>query len=354
MVFDNSLIKRFSSVFLCVLLLGLVSCGRKAPPVPPGTLRPQPIKNFAFRVTEKGIELKWLVPLRNMDGSPLAWIKGFRLYRARVPVDSACDTCPPSFENPVWIPFGAKPKVAQTITYEDRTVRPGMIYTYKVITDKGWLNLSDSSNLITAAWHMPPDVPSQVSFKLTLKGIKISWTGPQTWADGTPLDEKVVYRVYRSRHGSGTWKIISDLLDRTECLDLTAKRGRDYLYKVAAVIIYHNTQIEGNRSEPIHVFFKDVVPPSRPTGLVAEISDSGVELSWQENFEHDLAGYLIYRKSQAGIIDRLNQVPVRISRFLDRTRLRPGTYVYWVTAVDRADPPNESPASRPVAVTITH
>ncbi len=333
--------------------MGLISCGRKAPPVPLGTLRPQPISDLGFRVTEKGIELKWSVPVRNIDGSPLTWIKGFRLYRARVAAENACETCPPEFEKPVWIPFGAKPSVGQTITYEDRTVRPGVIYTYMVITDKGWLCTSDSSNLISVAWHVPPGVPGNLSYRLSDQGIRLFWTKPNTWADGTPLDQKVFYRVYRSKQGFGTWKLVSDSREDTEFVDLTAKRGCEYLYAVSAAITFHGTLIEGNRTGTVHVLFRDIISPSRPQGLTADFSRAGVELLWQENFEHDLAGYHVYRKDQNGIIYRLDHIPVRVSRFLDRTRLRPGTYVYWVTALDRADPPNESPPSKPVTVTIT-
>ncbi len=345
-------IKRLSLGLLCIFLLCLVSCGRKDFPVPPGTLRPKPIKDLRLKVTEKGMKLTWSLPVRNMDGSPLPWIKGFQLYRAGIPVEDSCDTCPPEFGSPVWIPYKAEPEEGKKMIYEDRTVQPGYRYTYEVKTVKGWLNVSDPSNRVTGAWHMPPGAPQGLSYTLGPQGIGLSWKAPSTWADGKSLEQGLFYRVYRARYGTGGWKAVSDLLRATEFYDLTAKRGRDYEYRVAAVLPYYDTEIEGASTPAIRVSFKDMVPPSRPQGLVAVAGHEGVELLWQENPDIDLSGYYVYRRDPDSLVGRLNHTPLSVPRFVDRTRLAPGRYRYWVTAVDRADPPNESPPSREVEVVI--
>ncbi|MBW2164230.1 MAG: hypothetical protein JRF43_07280, partial [Deltaproteobacteria bacterium] len=79
--------KRLIIFVFCILL---ASCGRKAPPVPPGTLRPKVIKDLSYKIIPDGIELKWSIPVRNRDGSPLVRIKGFRLLKAEIPLKEYC------------------------------------------------------------------------------------------------------------------------------------------------------------------------------------------------------------------------------------------------------------------------
>ncbi len=345
-----------SWAFLALLTIGflLSGCGRKAPPVPPGTLRPKPVKDLTYKVTPKGIELKWSVPVRNKDGSPLAWVEGFRLYRAQIPADRFCATCPPVFGNPLWIPFKSKPLVAKKVVYEDRTVSTGIIYTYQVKTVKGWLNVSDPSNRVTVAWHMPPGMPDGLEAEATPQDVRLYWSPPESWADGSQMGDKgsIYYRIYRIRLPDGKWKLLADKVKGTNFLDITARTGRQYKYKVSAVFPYLGTKIEGEACGPVKIVLKDLTPPVPPQGLVVVSTRQGVELLWQENPEPDLLGYYVYRRNPDGLMIRLNQSPLRIPRFIDRTRLLPGSYYYWVTAIDRAEPPNESSPSERVGITI--
>jgi len=324
----------------CILL---ASCGRKALPVPPGTLRPKAVKDLSYKIIPNGVELKWSVPIKNRDGSPLARIKGFRLLKAKIPFEEYCEGCPPPFGQPIDIPFEAKPEKARKMVYEDRTVRSGTHYIYKVCTVKSWLNVSDTSNQVSLAWHVPPSAPRGFMVQLTRDGIYLSWQAPSKWTDGTSVDKGLLFRIYRARTGTDKWKTLPGLVDSTGYLDLSAKKRTHYRYRIAAVLPYHGTEIEGLRTpETMTVQPGDLIPPPAPADLVAVRSADGVELFWQEETESDVSGYIIYRKGPGELIDRLNNKPVPVSRFLDRTILPSGLYSYWVTAVDRADPPNES------------
>jgi hypothetical protein len=326
----------------CILL---ASCGRKAPPVPPGTLRPKVIKDLSYKIIPYGIELKWSVPVRNRDGSPLVRIKGFRLLKAEIPLEEYCEGCPPPFGQPIEIPFEAKPEKARKMVYEDRTVRSRMQYIYKVCTVKGWLNVSDPSNQVSMAWHIPPSAPSGFMVQLNKDGVYLSWQAPSKWIDGRPVDKGLLYRIYRARKGTDKWKPLPNLVDSTGYFDLSTKKKARYRYRVAAVLPYHGTEIEGLRTSETMVEPRDITPPPAPAGLVAIRSADGVELFWQKETESDISGYIVYRKGPDELIDRLNSKPLPVSRFLDRTFLPSGLYLYWVTAVDKADPPNESPWS---------
>ena len=334
--------KRLIIVACCILL---ASCGRKAPPVPPGTLRPKAIKDLSYKVIPEGIELKWSVPVRNRDGSPLVRIKGFRLLKAEIPLEEYCEGCPPPFGQLIEVPFDAKPEKARKMVYEDRTVRSSTQYIYKVCTVKGWLNVSDTSNQVSLAWHVLPSAPSGLMVQLTKDGIYLSWQAPSKWTDGRPVDKELLFRIYRAGTGTDKWKTLPGLVDSTGYLDLSAKKGARYQYRVAAVLPYHGTEIEGLYTPETTVQPTDIVPPAAPVGLVAVRSANGIELFWQEETESDILSYIVYRKGPDELIDKLNNKPLPVSGFLDRTVLPCGLYSYWVTAVDKADPPNESPLS---------
>ena len=340
---------RFIIIAFCILLM---SCGRKAPPVPPGTLRPKVIKDLSYKVIPDGIELKWGVPVRNRDGSPLVKIKGFRLLKAEIPLEEYCEGCPPPFGQPIDIPFEARPEKSRKMVYEDRTVHSGMQYIYKVCTVKGWLNVSDPSNQVSLAWHILPSAPSGFVVQLTKDGIYLSWQAPSKWIDGRAVDKELLFRIYRARTGTDKWKPLPGLVDSTCYLDLSAKKKARYRYRVAAVLSYHGTEIEGLLTPETTVQSTDLIPPAAPVGLVAVRSANGVELFWQEETGSEISGYIVYRKGPDKLIDKLNNKPLPLSRFLDRTILPSGLYSYWVVSVDKADPPNQSPSSDTVELEI--
>jgi len=337
-------------IFACCILL--TSCGRKAPPVPPGTLRPKAIKDLSYKIIPDGIELKWSVPVRNRDGSPLVRIKGFSLLKAEIPLDDYCEGCPQPFGQLIEVPFDAKPEKARKMVYEDRTVRSGMQYVYKVCTVKGWLNVSDTSNQVSLAWHALPYAPSGFMVQLIKDGIYLSWQTSSKWTDGKPVDKKLLYRIYRARTGTDKWKTLPGLVDSTSYLDISAKKRTRYKYKVAAILPYHGTEIEGLYTPETTVQPTDIIPPAAPVGLVAVRSANKVELFWQKKTESDISGYIVYRKGPDGLIDKLNNKPLPVSRFMDRAILPSGLYTYWVTAVDKADPPNESPLSETAEIEV--
>ncbi len=334
-----------------ILLLGCYGCGKKLFPVPPGKLRPEPVEDLSARVTPDGIELSWSVPVRNMDGSPLVEIKSFELFREEVPLDQYCAGCPPNFGEPLVIPFDAKPAEARKMLYEDRTVRPGMHYEYAVRAVKGILNKGDMSNRVGAVWHAPPEAPQDVMATAVPEGIRLTWQPPSHWTDGAPVEEQLSYRIFRREEKAEKWKHLADVT-ATEFIDRNARTDRIYSYRVAAFFNFHGTDVEGEYASVSNVAPRDFIPPAPPRGLVAVQTGDGVELLWQQNSEIDMAGYRVYRRDPDGLISLLNRIPVKEPRFIDRDRLPAGKYSYWVTAVDNAQPPNESGMSSLVTIRV--
>jgi hypothetical protein len=343
-------VSRFCLMALFLFCLLPAGCGRKGPPVPPGTLRPEEIRDLSFQVVAKGVILKWSVPLRHHDGSPLSYIKEFRLYRAETPIDGGCLECPPRYGKPTIIRVDSRPESGKEIVYQDTTVRPGFLYTYRVRTVKGLLNVSDLSNKVSLAWHSPPGRPLNLSATVSANGVRLSWLPPERFQDGSPISGHLSYKIFRRFEDEKSWTELPWSVKKNEFFDDIRRTYRQVEYKVAPVFYYHDTEIIGEASSPLLVRargFGSVEPP-KAVGLT--VVPKGVALSWDRASRADIVGYYVYRRDPNGLIFRLNNYPVKENRFIDITRLKHGTYRYWVTAVDDSYPPNESPPSRVVSI----
>ena len=96
----------------------------------------------------------------------------------------------------------------------------------------------------------------------------------------------------------------------------------------------------------------DVFPPPAPSDLRVFWRPARTELSWKESLAEDLAGYHVYRSGAEGSdSERLTASPVGIAVFHDSERDPQTAYRYSVTAVDGADPANESLPSAPALAT---
>jgi len=72
-------VRRVTRVLAVLALLG---CGRKALPVAPERVRPQPPDQLAASATREGVRLTWLRPLRYSGGQRMNDLGGFMIERA--------------------------------------------------------------------------------------------------------------------------------------------------------------------------------------------------------------------------------------------------------------------------------
>ena len=87
----------------------------------------------------------------------------------------------------------------------------------------------------------------------------------------------------------------------------------------------------------------DVFPPGPPSDLRLFWRTEQTELSWRESASTDVAGYHVYRSDPTGAgFQRLTESLVEQTSYTDAARDPRGAYRYAITAVDGADPPNES------------
>jgi hypothetical protein len=62
--------------------LGLAACGRKAPPLAPELVRPEPAEDLAAAVVADGVRLTWVRPLRYSGGQRMNDLGHFVIDRA--------------------------------------------------------------------------------------------------------------------------------------------------------------------------------------------------------------------------------------------------------------------------------
>jgi hypothetical protein len=181
---------------LLLLTSGLTGCGYKTLPVAPSAMTPRPVTDLSYELTSNGAVLHWTWPNRTTGDSKLAELDSFQLYRAEMPADAYCETCPIPFGSPVTLPGGELPgKGRRQGSWEDSPLRPGNMYLYMLRSRSGWLAESDDSNVVSFVWEKPsaaqkkvaavsaptaadlapPEPPVNVNAARTASSVKVFW-----------------------------------------------------------------------------------------------------------------------------------------------------------------------------------
>jgi hypothetical protein len=139
-------------------------------------------------------------------------------------------------------------------------------------------------------------------------------------------------------------------------IDQTARVGETYSYaaqRVRSIPIGPTTyEIRSPLSAAVTLTLRDTFPPAPPRGLdgiPTQTPAPAIDLSWEPNTEHDLAGYLVYRQllddsgAPTGPPTRITPKPLPGPAFSDTTAIPGQRYIYTVTAIDTSG--NESKPS---------
>lgn len=325
---------------LMVMLLG--GCGLKTMPVPPQEIVPAAIVDLRYDLDEKGVTLNWTYPTKTVMGGDVKEISVFDLYRAVVPVDSYCDTCPIPFGEPIQIPGGAvTAEVAKTASYSSTLLRPGHIYLFMVRSRSGWWAESEDSNVVSFMWNIPPAAPEKLTVQGVDRGVALTWLPVTTHPDGSIIREPVKYQMYRST--GGPFVQLGELQDKPAFTDTRVEAGRSYQYKVQAVTMYEKGQVGGGVSAPVSAVPADRTAAAPPIGVSAVRTASGVKVVWNAVQDESVRGYRVYRRlPDAREATRVGEVSVPATLFDDQAPPQADTWYYSVTSIDDASPANES------------
>lgn len=138
-------------------------------------------------------------------------------------------------------------------------------------------------------------------------------------------------------------------------LDPTADLAYSSVYTVTIPVAAVKDMANNNLAAQYTFSFstlEDTVPPGAPQGLKSTSTTNTAQLSWNANKETDLAGYNAYRKIKGNLTStKLNDTTLTATQYQDKTAEMSETYVYYVTAIDKAG--NESTSSAQVEVMLT-
>lgn len=340
------------AVLLGLLMVAMLNgCGYKTTPVPPQEIVPKPITDLHYELDEKGVTLTWTYPSETVKGESLSEISTFQLYRAVMPPDQYCDSCPVPFGEPLTIPGGAvasgKPRQA---VYKTTLLRPGNLFFFKVRSRTGWWAESEDSNIVSFIWNIPPAAPPNLAAQAGDSRIRLSWSPVTAHMDGSPIRESVRYRIFRSQ-GGGQFAPLGDLLEATEYVDTGVVNGRKYQYRVQAVTMYEKGEVGGGTTPPVEAVPVDMTAPPAPVGVNAVMTSAGVKVVWDPVPHGEVRGYRVYRRVPGERQPvRIGEVAAPTTIFDDRTLPAAGKWFYSVSSIDGASPANESPASAEVEV----
>jgi fibronectin type 3 domain-containing protein len=122
----------------------------------------------------------------------------------------------------------------------------------------------------------------------------------------------------------------------TKWEDSSAAKGGTYTYRVLEV---SHAGLESAPSPEAVITVTSSIPPGPPTGLVAELTQKGVSLTWKAPASGDgpasgdIAGYIVYRAAWQGAqFVRLTSTPVKDTAWADAKGRKENLYA--VSAID--------------------
>lgn len=329
-------------------LLG--GCGYKNAPVPPEKVVPKSISNLHYQIDQKGVVLDWDFPVETIKGTKISEIESFELYRAEIPVDELCGNCPIPFTGPFELDGGVvyDGLKRRSASYSDSFLKPEHKYFFKVRSRVSWWASSDDSNIVSFVWFTPASTPENVSINAGDGQVKVSWSPVTQLIDGTTPTLPVRYQVQRSVAGK-PFKNIGSPSSRNSFVDRQVALGQQYFYRVQAMLEYEGEYAGGGVSDEVLAIPVDQTPPPAPQEITVVRVDTGVKLFWAPVNADDLEGYRVYRRQASESSYTLIAELTKDTQGYTDTDAGTGVrYYYTVTAIDSAEPPNESALSREV------
>lgn len=243
------------------ILLAVVACGKKLPPIAPESVVPEPVKEFKATSRDGKLFIRFARPSKNIDGSKITDLAGFRIMR-RVIDDKGCKGCPEKFpvvyDIDISYPTGAIVE-KDRISYPDNDLTPGTKYEYKVVPYNKDGYEGPEAPRVTFTWGVPIGNPQNLTAKAGDKAVDLTWNAVETLVDGSPVKEPAGYNIYRREEG-GKYPldpVNSDPVRQTIFSDFGLRNGKNYWYTVKAVARVNESLIEGPSSDEIAVTPKE-------------------------------------------------------------------------------------------------
>ena len=324
-------------------------CGTPGAPQLPSLQLARPVEDLTASRKGNKVQLDWTLPRKNTDRTLVKNIPESRICRHDgTALMSGCtevatvENTKPKETRKGEMPPAVRMKYVDTLPAQLGEQNPAGFVRYAVEVMNTRDRSAGLSNqvLIPVAPTIAP--PEHIVAKVEADGVLISWMDGNVPA--TPPGLTYRYRIERSPAGANAYFALADVEPESEgfYLDKTFAWETKYDYRITSVTQVHaqgvNMAVEGDDSQPVAAFTRDIYPPADPTGLQAVFSSVGqkpfVDLTWAPNMEGDLAGYNVFRSVDSGKPVKLNQKLLTVPSFRDEDVVTGKTYRYSVSAVD--------------------
>ena len=337
--------------------LALASCGKKGPPLPPLKIVPEAASALRARQIGNRIILTLEPPAKLTDGtllSPSASLDIHVTLKSPPPDSSRTVLSQPAatwsipahqwdryrradrLEIPLPLERIAAALPAESVTLQGKPLS----FVAEVVEGKGH---SAPTPVTTISACAAPPPPSGQSARIVPDGVLITWDG------GSGQPGRV--NVYRRDAGA---PLPLDPAGEVTASENSYHDGRVPENRPVEYVLRRGTTTgcESIDGDVLAVTWIDIFPPAQPQGLAAVEEEGTIRLFWRPNGESDLRGYRVYRSALRNEGDApewmlLTPDAIVTTSFTDAQPAPGVTYIYAITAVDDAEPVNESPYSEP-------
>ncbi len=325
----------------------MAGCGKRGAPLPPEPRGPFPPSDVEIRQLGDNVQVAFDPPApRSREKPSQALITAFL-----VRVEQTGSMEPPAPDR-----FRRRGEEIATIDLQESGKTGRRIFSDPaVVANKSeprvwWygVRIEDrrgrSSPLVVAGSIQPqaaPEVPGAPELEMTAEGVRLRWAAGDV-------------NIYRAVLGNNAPRkpINHAPVTGGEYLDTTVTVGETYKYVLRSTATGRMPYQESESSPPAVVHAVDLFPPAPPTRPVAVQEGAVVRLFWDPNTEKDLAGYRLYRKLESGDWEILQSGLIPGTSWVDPDVRTGDRILYRVTALDRADPVNESGYSEEVSILV--
>lgn len=365
---------RAGVVLAALLAVASTACGKKGDPLPPVRRAPQPVTGLVIAQRGDRLELRLVAPRASTDGVRLG-VHDVEILRADVPGEFgkvARRETKRAAPGETLVETGPLPPPGTTLRVAARAVAKG--------------RASLSTDVASLTVQPPPPPPTGLTVRSSSKGAALQWTpspmpvappaspspqlapslspevaspepetalttegapAPSASAQASPAPEPPVRGVWIYRRGKRD--VYAQPLSPTPVMasvfeDAAVRPGEEWCY-VTRSVVSTDPVIESADSEEACLRIEDVSAPSAPAGLTALDREGGIDVSWSPSPEADVQLYRVYRSAADAPRERLAEVRHAETTYRDTAVASGVSYVYAVTAVDRAG--NEGPPSAP-------
>jgi hypothetical protein len=314
----------------------LAGCGAKGPPLPPLGHRPEPVAGLKVRQQGDALLLEGKLPDLYTDGAELKATPEITITRV--------------------LP-GGKPQVLRRVPAGEVGAAPGERMQLRLSMEEVFGDITAervSLQLVLKAAEgrpsrpgrpvdvvrgSPPPPPAGLVAENREDGILL------TWQAGADEGSELEYQIYRRQEPSQPWDgpLSGESIAETSYLDREVQLG-SYQYQVRSRLVDAEPVRESEAGQAVTVLREDRFAPGVPAAVRAVSAPGGIRVFWFPPESADLGGFRLYRTAD-GMQHLRTELPADATFFVDR-EVRPGIgYRYSVSAVDRAEPPNESAPS---------